>query len=80
MRIEYLYYFKRLAETLSYTKTAKDLYIAQPTLSVAIKRMEKEYGFTLFERGGFEGGGDPCTPYPGWRVDVRTCKYCIKEL
>lgn len=59
MRIEYLYYFKRLAETLSYTKTAKDLYIAQPTLSVAIKRMEKEYGFTLFERGGFEGGGTP---------------------
>lgn len=56
MRIEYLYYFKRLAETLSYTKAAKDLYVAQPTLSVAIKRMEQEYGFALFDRGSFGGG------------------------
>ncbi len=61
MRLEYLYYFKRLAETLNYTKAAKDLYVAQPTLSVAIKRMEQELGFTLFERGNAGSGGTRLT-------------------
>lgn len=50
MRLDYLRYFDRLAEVLSYTRAAEDLYIAQPTLSVAIKRMEQELGFALFRR------------------------------
>ncbi len=41
MRLDYLRYFDHLAEVLNYTHAAEDLYIAQPTLSVAIKRMEK---------------------------------------
>lgn len=52
MRIEHLYYFKRLAEALNYTQAAKDLYITQPALSTAIKRMEEELGFSLFYRQG----------------------------
>lgn len=52
MRLEYLYYFKHLAEVLNYTKAAGDLYVAQPTLSTAMKRMENELGFPLFERDG----------------------------
>lgn len=52
MRIEHLYYFKRLAEVLNYTQAAKDLYITQPALSTAIKRMEEELGFSLFHRQG----------------------------
>lgn len=52
MRLEYLYYFKHLAETLNFTKAARDLFIAQPTLSAAIKRMEKDLGFMLFKREG----------------------------
>lgn len=50
MRLEYLRYFNHLAKVLNFTKAAKDLFIAQPTLSVAIKRMENELGFQLFIR------------------------------
>lgn len=55
MKLDHLRYFDRLAEMLSYTKAAKSLYIAQPTLSAAIKRMEQEVGITLFRRA--EGVG-----------------------
>ncbi len=50
MKLDHLRYFDRLAEMLSYTKAAQSLYIAQPTLSAAIKRMEQEVGLTLFRR------------------------------
>jgi DNA-binding transcriptional LysR family regulator len=50
MRIDYLRYFDHLADVLNYTRAAEDLFIAQPTLSVAIKRMEKELGFGLIRR------------------------------
>lgn len=50
MKLDHLRYFDRLAEMLSYTNAAKSLYIAQPTLSAAIKRMEQEVGLTLFRR------------------------------
>lgn len=50
MKLAHLRYFKHLASVLSYTKAAKDLFIAQPTLSAAIKRMEQELGFPLFRR------------------------------
>lgn len=50
MRLDYLRYFDHLAEVLNYTRAAEDLFIAQPTLSVAIKRMEKELGIKLFQR------------------------------
>ena len=51
MRLDYLRYFDRLAEVMNYTRAAEELYIAQPTLSVAIKRMETELGIKLFQRG-----------------------------
>ncbi len=50
MRLEHLRYFTRLANVLSYTKAAKELYIAQPTLSAAIRQLEKELGLQLFKR------------------------------
>ena len=50
MKLDHLRYFDRLADMLSYTNAAKSLYIAQPTLSAAIKRMEHEVGLTLFRR------------------------------
>lgn len=51
MRLDYLRYFHHLAKIGNYTKAAKELYIAQPTLSIAIKRMEKELDMQLFVRG-----------------------------
>ena len=48
--VHYLRYFKRLAEVGNYTKASQDLFIAQPTLSLAIKRMEEQLGFPLFDR------------------------------
>ncbi len=47
MKLAHLRYFKHLASVMSYTKAAKDLFIAQPTLSAAIIRMEQELGFSL---------------------------------
>lgn len=54
MKLDHLRYFEHLAAVLNYTKAAKDLYIAQPTLSTAIKRMEQELGLSLFRR--IDGG------------------------
>lgn len=51
MRLDYLRYFNHLAKVLNFTKVAEDLFVAQPTLSVAIKRMEQELGVKLFKRG-----------------------------
>lgn len=50
LRIDQLRYFECLARTLNYTKAAEKLFITQPALSAAIKRMEKELGFALFKR------------------------------
>lgn len=50
MNLSHLTYFKKLAEVKHYTKAAAELYIAQPTLSVAISSLEKELGIPLFER------------------------------
>lgn len=51
MRLDYLRYFNHLAKVLNFTKAAEDLFVAQPTLSVAIKRMEQELGVKLFKCG-----------------------------
>lgn len=50
MNLSHLTYFKKLAEVKHYTKAAAELYIAQPTLSVAISSLEKELDTPLFER------------------------------
>ncbi len=52
MNLNQLYYFKKLAEIQNFTKTAKALYITQPSLSYSIERLEKELNTPLFERKG----------------------------
>lgn len=52
MNLDFLYYFERLAELENYNKTAEDLFISQPSLSYAIKSLEKELGFNLFKKRG----------------------------
>lgn len=51
MEIDHLREFVVFAETLNYSIAAKKLFIAQPTLSQHIKRMEQELGFELVTRG-----------------------------
>jgi DNA-binding transcriptional LysR family regulator len=50
VKIEYIREFVDLAECLSFTVTARRQYISQPVLSTHIKSLEKELGFTLFDR------------------------------
>lgn len=44
--------FLVVAENLSYTKAADQMNLTQPAVSSAIKRLEKEYGQTLFVKSG----------------------------
>ncbi|MDE6752073.1 MAG: LysR family transcriptional regulator [Eubacterium sp.] len=50
MTLQQLRYMIAAAETGSITEAAKVLYISQPSLSGAIKEVEKEVGFTIFQR------------------------------
>ncbi len=50
MTYDQLRYFKRLAEVLSFTQAASDLFISQPALSSAITRLETEVGAKLLSR------------------------------
>lgn len=52
MTLAQLDYFVRVAETGHLTQTAEELMIAQPSLTQAIRRLEEEMGFPLFERSG----------------------------
>jgi DNA-binding transcriptional LysR family regulator len=52
MDINQIQYFLAIVETNGFTKAAEKLQISQPALSVSIRRLERELGVTLFERGG----------------------------
>ena len=50
MRIEHLLEFVDLAETLSYTETARNVLVSESALSRHIKALEQDLGVVLFER------------------------------
>ena len=50
MRIQQLQYLERIAKTGSMNEASKQLFIAQPSLSQAIKELEEEYQIQLFYR------------------------------
>lgn len=52
MNLNQLYYFSRLAQIEHYTKAAEQLNLSQPSLSHAIRSLEKELGTRLFEKQG----------------------------
>ncbi|MFC4714220.1 LysR family transcriptional regulator [Planococcus dechangensis] len=50
MNMRHLIYFTTLIEEGTFTKAANVLHIAQPSLSLAIKNLEKDLGIILFDR------------------------------
>nr|WP_295905865.1 LysR family transcriptional regulator [uncultured Bdellovibrio sp.] len=50
MDIDVLKYFKTIARTGNMSRAAQELHVSQPTLTVAIKKLEEMLGVTLFER------------------------------
>ena len=50
MRIQQLHYIIKIAETGSMNEAAKQLFITQPSLSNAVKDLEKEMGIEIFYR------------------------------
>lgn len=52
MTLTQLNYIITIAEMKSMNKAAELLYVSQPSLTSAIKELEKELGITIFRRGG----------------------------
>lgn len=52
MTLQQLNYVITISETGSLNKAAESLYVSQPSLSSAVKELEKEAGITIFNRSG----------------------------
>lgn len=52
MKLLQLYYFQAACRCQNITKAAELLHISQPSVSAAIRELEKEFGLTLLERKG----------------------------
>ncbi|MGL4741004.1 MAG: LysR family transcriptional regulator [Sarcina sp.] len=53
MKLQDLEYFKKLAETKNFTKTARELFTSQPTISTSVKNLEIYFDTTFIERKKF---------------------------
>ncbi|MBQ8400767.1 MAG: LysR family transcriptional regulator, partial [Clostridia bacterium] len=52
MTLQQLHYVIVISETGSMNKASEQLYIAQPSLTAAVKELEKEIGIQIFNRSG----------------------------
>lgn len=50
MKIQDFFYFKYLVEVSSFTKTAEHFFVSQPSISIALKRLEEEFETKLIDR------------------------------
>ena len=68
MELRQLEYFEAVQRNKNFTHAAAELHVTQPTVTTAIKNLEKELGVALFDR---EGGGMELTP-AGEELLIRT--------
>src|SRR5437879_12387957 len=54
MTLTELRYIVAVARERHFGRAAETCFVSQPTLSVAVKKLEEELGVTLFERGSAE--------------------------
>src|SRR5699024_10661349 len=59
MTLTELKYIVAVARERHFGRAAEACFVSQPTLSVAIKKLEEELGVVIFERGGAEIGVTP---------------------
>lgn len=59
MTLTELKYIVAVARERHFGRAAESCFVSQPTLSVAIRKLEDELGVTLFERGGSEVSATP---------------------
>ncbi|MCX5591819.1 LysR substrate-binding domain-containing protein [Alcaligenes endophyticus] len=59
MTLTELKYIVAVARERHFGRAAEACFVSQPTLSVAVKKLEDELGVTIFERGGSEIGITP---------------------
>ena len=52
MTLQQLLYVIRISDTGSFSRAAEELFVAQPSLTNAMKELEKEIGVTIFNRTG----------------------------
>jgi len=52
MKLQDLIYFRHLASSLNFTKTAEYFFVSQPSVSMALKRLDDELDTVLIDRGG----------------------------
>ena len=45
-----MYYIYEVYKEMSFSKAARNLYISQPSLSAAVKKVESRIGFPVFDR------------------------------
>lgn len=81
MTLTELKYIVAVARERHFGRAAEACFVSQPTLSVAIRKLEDELGVTLFERGGSEVGVTPI----GQRIVIQAQKVLeesanIKEI
>jgi DNA-binding transcriptional LysR family regulator len=50
METQHIEYFLAICDELNFTRAAKKCGVAQPTITIAIQRMERKFGGSLFQR------------------------------
>lgn len=50
MDLKQISYFLKVTECKNFSKAAKQLFVSQPSLSISMKKLEEEIGFSLFNR------------------------------